>query len=421
MKNKITDSHIDSSGFVKYDKITLENGLTVINEEVKSVQSFAIGIAIFTGSVNDLNTKEGSAHFLEHAIFKRTKGMNSKQIASAFESLGGYTNAYTTKDLTCFYARALSSQFKEITSLLTKIVFQPAFNSSDLDKERLVIAEEIKSYLDDPEELIFDYGDRMLFGKHPLGNPIVGTQKSLNNITLDDLYEMQRREYLSNKTVISIAGNVPSNIAADLLNQCCGNIQFPDINTTNIPIKQTIMQDQRKKKPFQQSHILMGRKIKGMDSGERYLWSMLNVIFGDGMSCRLNQNIREKFGYAYSIYSTIQLYKDIGAFYIYAGVDSSKLDETEKLIKQEIAKLLDKGITDTELSRAKVQLKSSIIMSLESLSARMQTLAKNELYLGIREEASATIAKVDSINKKNIYDMIQENFTEDNWGTVAFL
>ncbi|MBM2815886.1 MAG: hypothetical protein HW421_2648 [Ignavibacteria bacterium] len=418
---------LSSDVAVKFRKTTLDNGLRIITEEIPYSKSFALGISIHAGSRDESNEYCGAAHFLEHAAFRRTNKRTSRQIASGFESIGAYSNAYTTKEVTCFYARALTPNFRKTFEILFDVVFNPAFNKSDIEKERTIILEEIKSYDDEPEELIFDYADKLLYGSHPLSNPIVGTLDSVGKIDSEALLKFYKNHYTPGNIIITLAGNVSHD---ELTNEVIkvfgtkktnGKQQLTDSSGQSsqeiTPFKPQRLEEVRS---FQQTHILLANRVPGINSPDRYRLAVLNVMFGDGMSSRLNQKLREQHGIAYSVYSTLQLMSDCGGLYVYIATDKKKAAKAEKLLTAEFNKLLEQKLIKPELQRSKEQLKSNSIMALESLSVRMQNLSKSEFVFGRQETIDSIIGSIDSVSMEHIEELIEKYMNLKNWHFVIF-
>jgi len=403
MKNKINYQNKHTENYT-YQKTVLGNGITVITDRVAHYKSFALGIFVNAGSRDDFAGKSGTAHFVEHLIFRKSKKYNSKQIANKFEEFGAYTNAFTTQEMTCFYVRALKPHLKKSLNLLLEIVFNPDFVENETEKERQIILEEIKSYEDDIEENISDLGDKLIFGDHTLGDPILGYSNTVKSITINNLREFHSNYYNPSNLVICVVGDIDHNKFCDAINQQLAAHQFnkkfrndrikPIID---LPKKQTV------NKHIQQSHLLLLSQIPDTNSQEKFSIGVMNTIFGDGMSSRLYQNLRDKYGFAYSIYSSMQLYSDVGTFSIYAALDLEKLEVVKELILKEIKKL--KNISLKELNRAKEQYITGITLDTESLSSRMQALAKTEFTNGMFESIDVISQKIQSLEKDDIIEV----------------
>ncbi|MCL5992202.1 MAG: insulinase family protein [Bacteroidetes bacterium] len=398
----------------------LPNGVAVITEEIPTVESFALGIFINAGSREDPYVMPGVAHLLEHAVFKKTKTRNGRQIADDFETIGAYLNAFTAKEFTCVYIRALKEHINKGFELLSDIVINPVFTERDLKNEKLVISEEINIIEDDPEDVIFDFCDKLIFGNHPLSNPITGTRSSLQLITLEDLESFHKKLYKPPNILIAGAGNLKHK---NLLKEAKKYFSYIESNGNSIyrlyP-NETFTLRQEINKKYNQSHIVYGRRIPGHNSDDKYPLAVLNVLLGDGMSSRLYQKLREKTGIAYNVYSTITSLSDCGSFYIYAAADKAKVKNLEDIIKDEITKIKEGSISKKEINKAKELLKTSAVMELESMSARIQILARNEFYDTPDEDIATFLSRIDSVGTKEIRDIANNYFRVEDWNVVIF-
>ncbi|MBI3260692.1 MAG: insulinase family protein [Ignavibacteriae bacterium] len=399
------------------EKTVLPNGVRILSEFVPTVESFALGVWIDVGSRDETKDAVGIAHFIEHLAFRRTVKRSSRNIAAEFESLGAYTNAFTSKEQTCFYVRALKPHFRRTLSLLAEITLQPAFHHADIEKERTVIIEEIKSYDDEPEEVIFDCGEKSLFTNHPLGNPIAGTVESVSAILPNSIRTFHTERYNSSNIIIAVSGNIEHDLAVKVAMQHFAVL--PESKPTE-RITPEILPPERVviTKQFQQGHLLLSKRIPGVRSEDRYCFSVLNTLLGDGMSSRLYQRIRERSGLAYSVYSSIQMMSDCGAIMLYAATEEKKVAKTEAMIYEELAKLCETKINPKELSRAQEQSKSGIIMSLESMSSRMQSMGKSELEEGFHESIATTIERVEAVTAEDILRLSHEYLAAGGWSVA---
>ena len=399
------------------EKTVLSNGVRVLSEYVPTVESFALGVWIDVGSRDEPNDSIGIAHFIEHLAFRRTTKRSSRSIAAEFESLGAYTNAFTSKEQTCFYVRALKQHFRKSLSLLAEITLQPAFHHGDIEKERAVIIEEIKSYDDEPEEVIFDCGENLLFKNHQLGNPIAGTVESVGVITPNAIRSFHTERYNPAKIIIAVSGNIEHSLAVKVAMQYFGHLS-EGVASARIPPEVLPSERIVITKQFQQGHLLMSKRIPDVRSADRYCFSVLNTLLGDGMSSRLYQRVRERAGLAYSVYSSLQMMSDCGAIMLYAATEEKKLAKTELIIYEELTKLCETKITAKELRRAQEQSKSGIMMSLESMSSRMQSMGKSELEEGFHETIATTIERVESVQADDILRLSQEYLGCEGWSVA---
>lgn len=406
---------------IRFNKTELSNRIKVLTEEVPIAESFALGFCLNVGSRNDPKGLEGLAHFVEHSAFLNTKTRNYKQIATQSEAIGAYMNAFTTKEYTCFYVRALNRHFNKIFQLLADIVFNPRYVQKSIDKERQIIIEEIKSYEDDPEELIFDYADEITFSKNGLSHPIVGKEESVKKIEIEHLEEFHRQHYIPQNIVVSFAGGLDHRTVLKACNKYLLNLEWTDRKESkNEKPQMTEPQTKYYKQQFHQSHIILSRLTEGMRSMERYPLTLLNLLLGDGMSSRIFQLLREKYGYAYSAYSYLNLMFDCGSFYVYSAIEKKKIKSTLKLLEKEFKNLQNQKIKISEINRAKEQAKSSALMALESMSNRMQTLAKLEFTLEKFEDVKTTLEEIDSVTPLQIFETAEKYFDFDKWNKVIF-
>lgn len=405
----------------KINLTEISSNLVVVSEEIPSAETFALGYYYECGSRDESPEENGIAHFIEHCAFRRTKRYSSRKIASLFESVGAYANAYTTQESTSFYVRALKENFLPTFKLLNDITRNTIFDFRDIEKEKQIILEEIKSYDDDPEEYIFDCGDRLIFGDHPMGSSILGNEKSLNNFTDITLSNFHNKYYRQGKLFICCAGPFSHSY---LVKKAL--IYIDDYNLGYIAPNRSIPEiinpsELELDKSQSQSHLLLGSRIPGYSFESRFHLPIFNILFGDGMSSRLYQNLRDKFGIAYSIYSTLQVHSDCGVFYIYAACDKAKLKRTEKLIFEETDKFLNSPLKDSELNRAKIQLKSSMVIEMESLSARMQLLSKSLLMKTDFEDIRQNAEMIDSITSLDIKEAIAKYIGNDKFSKVRLI
>ncbi len=397
---------------------TFSNGLRLVSEHVGDARSFALGIWIDVGSRDETPQTAGVAHFIEHAAFRRSSTRNSRQIAAQFESLGAYINAFTSKEQTCYYVRALTPHFQECLKLLSDVVLHPVFRESDIEKERGVILEELKSYEDEAEEVILDMVETLLFGNHPLGAPIAGYAATVAKLSAKQIKEFHRRHYAPPRMLVAVASSLPHEEVLEMVENFFPRSAAKSHSFTRRVPKQKEAGRTLLSRPFQQSHISLARRTGGVRHENRWAYSLLNTILGDGMSSRLHQRIRERLGVAYSLYSSLQLLTDCGVLSIYAGTERSTLKRTEKLIERELMDLYTKGVRRTELHRAKEQVKSSIIMGLESMSARMHSLAKAVLEEKRFEEVEASLAAIDAVSMEQMTALCRELCHPSEWSRV---
>lgn len=403
-----------------YTKSTLPNGVRILTEEVPHVQSFALGIWVNTGSRDESVAQQGIAHFIEHLVFRGTAKRSARQIANYLESVGGYVNAFTTKEHTCFYVRALSQHFNKICALLAETVLHPLFRPQDVEKERAIILEEMKSYDDEPEEVIFDYLDTIAFGTHPLAHPIVGTPATVAGISVEDINTFHREKYSGANIIVAVAGNIPHQMVHTAVERLMSEVPRFPVRQRRAPAVRSA-RSMTLHKPIQQAHLAMGAITPGAATNDFFTLAVLNTFLGEGMSSRLNQVIRERHGIAYTVNSSVADLKDCCMLSLYAAMEPGNLARTEKLIDREMETLRTKDVGKAELRRAKEQVKSQLIMSYESMSGRMHTLAKSELYVGEYDEIGQTLALIDAISAADVAALVHTWLAPERWHKVIML
>ncbi len=402
---------------VQFRESTLANGLKILSEEVPGLESFSLGICINAGSRDETEQTNGTAHFIEHVNFRQTKHGTSKSISSKFEDVGAYVNAFTTKENTVFYVRALKKHLKRSFSLLCDVVFNGNFNQKDMNSERSIILEEIKYYLDDPEEMIFDHGEKLLFGNHGLGMGITGTVESVSNLDTSALELFYRKFYVPSNIIITAAGNIDHDKIVKLAEERFPNSVANGEAVSRKPprnIETDVFSGTHK---GTQTHALFCRRIDG-SFREKYPVLILNEFFSSGMSSRLQNKLRENRGLAYNLDSEIQRYSDCGSFGIYCSIDDKNLAETEDIISSEMQKVAAGKITKAEVRRAKEQIKSSFIMENESMSARMGSLAGKEFHNEPKLTSAEILQMIESIPASEISLAAEKYFNPDDWSKV---
>ena len=390
---------------------TCNNGLRIVLENVPTVRSVTIGVWVLTGSRNETEDNNGISHFLEHMFFKGTKKRTAKEIAEAFDSIGGQVNAFTSKEYTCYYARVLDSYKEHALEVLTDMLFHSTFDENELEREKNVVIEEIKMYEDTPDDHVHDLLAKASFGNHPLGRSILGTEKHLQSFTRNTLIDYMETFYTPNNIVVSIAGNVDKNFIPVI------EKYFDQFNQKNKEIKRTkptfLDQSITKHKDTEQAHYCVG--FEGFPVGDKMITTVMlvNSVLGGGMSSRLFQEVREKRGLAYSVYSYHSSYLDSGMLAIYAGTMKEQLETLKATISDTIENLIDKGLTDKEFRNSKEQLKGNIMLSLESTNSRMSRNGRNELLLRRHRTLDEIIQEIDEVELDQVNAVIKQIFTSN--------
>ena len=398
-------------------KTVFPNGLTVVTERMPYVRSVSLGVWIGAGSRTDSIDRMGMAHFIEHMLFKGTEKRSVFEIADSLESLGGSLNAFTSRDMTCFYASVLDSHLEQAIDVLSDILLHSTFVPAEIEREKLVVLEEIRSAEDVPEELVEDvYGDLVL-NPDPAAKTILGTFETVERFTRDGVKEYISRNYSAFNIVIAAAGNIEHDQVADLVSSY---FTFDDSNNYIEPECIESVNDSVivLEKDIQQAHICYGGLTFGYDDERRNPLWLINTLLGSGMSSRLFQNIREKHGLTYNIYSFMELLKNRGFIATYAATETANLDMTLKLIRDEYRSLSDIRLDTETIERVKSQLKGSVVLSLESSSNRMSRLAKQEIFLQTYYDIDDTICQIDAVTADQVQAVARDIFREENLRTV---
>jgi predicted Zn-dependent peptidase len=405
----------------RYQKSVLPNGIRVVTEEIPYVRSVSVGAWIDVGSRDERESTNGISHFLEHMVFKGTRRFTAQGIARSLESVGGYLNAFTTKEHTCFYARSLDTYLPTAIDVLSELVLHPVFDPKEMVKEKRVILEELKNIEDDPDDLIHDYLDKSVYQRHPLGYPIIGTAENINQFSKSDLVRYTEAYYIPERIVVAAAGNLRHDDVVALVDRAFRTSRKTPSSTARLkgPKRMTSHREVFER-PVTQAHICLGTLGCGAKSRQRYHLLVLNSLLGEGMSSRLFQNIREKYGFAYSVYSFANFMSDTGNFGIYIGTDDRKIDESIALIHKELAKLQRNPVGPAEIRRAKAQLKGSMMLSLESMSNRMMRLGSGEILYGDYLSLDTILKGIEDVAREDLFALAQSLLLPENFSTIIF-
>ncbi len=382
----------------------LPNGLIVLTEEMRHIRSVSIGIWIKTGSRHEDAELNGISHFVEHMVFKGTKNRTAEDIARQVDSIGGNLDAFTAKECICFDIKVLDEHVPIAMDVLSDLVLNPVFDTKDINRERGVILEEIKMDEDNPDYLVHEIFTQNFWKDHPLGKPILGTKETVRRFEQELLLNYWRRFFIPNNMIISAAGNLKHERIVELVREKFCGLEAGKNGFHQAPPKVSARIILRNKKALEQVQICVGVPSHPVGHERRYAGYILSTVLGGGMSSRLFQNIRERQGLAYAIYSELNPYRDTGCLSIYAGTSRESAPKVVQSVVQEFHNLKTEAISEEELRRAKDQLKGSLMLSLESSTARMSNLARQEMYfdrfIGLDEI-------VKSIEKVTSQDLVQ--------------
>ena len=383
-------------------KHTLDNGIRIVMEKIDYVRSASIGIWVNVGSNNENDETNGLSHFIEHMLFKGTKNRKANEIAEEIDSIGGQINAFTSKECTCFYVKVLDENIKEAVDILSDMFFNSVFSQEEIDKEISVVIEEIKMYEDSPEDIVHDKLSEIIFNESPMAYNILGTEKNLKTFTKDKVKSYMYENYSPSNTVISIAGSFDEEEFIEQIEE-----QFKAWENKEVKKIHTESNYQRKvvgiNKDLEQLHMCIGNKTFGRHDKNYHSLLVLNNLFGGTMSSRIFQEVREKKGLVYSIYSFVSNYSDTGIFSIYAGMSYEQVEDALRTILTEMSSIKNGNITEEEFMRAKQQIKGNYILSLESTSSRMSAIGRREL---LYNEILYPDEIIEAINKVEIEDVL---------------
>ncbi len=385
-----------------YHKTVLENGVTILTEEIPHVRSVVLGVWVEVGSRDEAPEYHGLSHFIEHLFFKGTHRRTASEIAESLEAVGGQLNAFTTKEYTCYYARVLDEHFDLAADVLTDMFFNSRFAKEDLEREKNVVLEEIKMYEDTPDELVHDVFASTLWQGHPLGRPVLGRQETVRNFDREAVLSFYERYYLRGRVIVAAAGHITHQQVVDRLSGAFAAIGPPAGGTPSVHRPVPHREVTCRTKDTEQVHLCLGTAGLSLDHEQLYVLQVVNTVLGGGLSSRLFQQIRERRGLAYSVYSYHSSYRDSGIFGIYAGLSKENTRQVLELICREVLDLSANGLRPEELRRAKDQLKGGLLLSLESVSTRMSRLAKSELYLRRHLTPEEVVERIERVTDEDV-------------------
>ena len=357
----------------------LDNGLRILTERMSQVRSISIGVWLTRGSRHETAERSGIAHFVEHMLFKGTTSRSAEDIAQAIDSIGGQLDAFTAKEYASYYIKVLDEHLPLAIDILSDIVRNPAFSVEDLEREKKVVVEEIKMVEDTPDDLVHELFTQGFWENHALGRPILGTRETVESFNADLLRAYFTNAYTAPNLIVSAAGNLEHAHVRDLIEERFGSlVQTGEPHAEVAPrvVPKTLIRN----KELEQSHLCLGVSSYPQKHDDRYSSYVLNTLLGGSMSSRLFQNVREKRGLAYAVFSGLSAYRDAGSFTIYAGCSNEAVGEVIDLVVEELRTIKQSLVPDAELQRSKDHLKGSLMLSLENTASRMSHLARQEIY-----------------------------------------
>ena len=401
------------------EEFVLKSGVRVVAEYIPYFPSVSVGLWIGAGSMYETKEEGGLSHFVEHMLFKSTQNRTTKEIAVEMDAIGGQVNAFTAKECTCYYAKVIAEHLDRAMSLLSDLLLNARMDEEEFEKERGVILEEIAMCEDTPEDLVYDLLAEAYFGDHPLARPILGTQEQIASVSREALIAFRKKHYRPDNTVLAIAGQFDMDTFRAMAERYLGDWQASGDTKAPAAVSGCDGRLLCRKKDIEQVHICLAYPGVAQDDEDLYPLTVMNNLFGGGMSSRLFQHIREEMGAAYSVYSYPSSYTNCGTMTIYAGTSPELAQPVIDALHSEIGKLLSDGITDEEFAMAKDQLKVSYVLGLESSSSRMSSIGRSKLLLGRAIDPQDVIRKIEAVTRQDVERVIRRVFTKTCAGSVV--
>jgi predicted Zn-dependent peptidase len=376
------------------------------------VRSVSVGVWLTRGSRHEPQEQSGIAHFVEHMLFKGTATRTAEDIAQTIDSIGGQMDAFTAKEYASYYIKVLDEHLPLAVDVLSDIVMHPAFSREDIDREKKVVLEEIKMVEDTPDDLVHELFTESFWEGHPLGRPILGTKDTVESLSQDLLRSYFRNTYTAPNLIVAAVGNVDHERVRDLVARAFGDLPASTEPLADAPptvVPQVIIRN----KELEQSHVCLGTCGYRQDHADRYSSYVLNTILGGSMSSRLFQNVREKRGLAYAVFSGLSAYRDAGSMTIYAGCANDAVSELIDVVIVELRKMRDELLPGAELQRAKDHLKGSLMLNLESTSSRMSHLARQEIYFDRQFGLDETLEGIERVTVDDVQRVARDLFGAD--------
>ena len=403
---------------MRFSRTKLDSGAVVVTEHMSEVRSVSVGFWFDVGSRDEPNELAGTSHFLEHLLFKGTPTRSAKEIAETFDAVGGDINAFTGKEYTCYYSRVLDDDLPMALEVLADMLGKSLLEPSELESERKVILEEIAMHEDAPDELVHDLFYRSMWDGHPLGRPVLGYNETIGEVSRDQIAGYWQDRYTPTNLVVAAAGNVDHDALAarvdDLfetapgrktLREGAGPVMAGGVNV--------------RKRPTEQAHIVIGTEGISRSDDDRHALAVLDTVLGGGMSSRLFQEVREKRGLAYSVFSYRSLFAETGAFAVYAGTTPQNTETVMDIIRDEIASVVEDGITEAELERAKGHVKGALVLSSEDPASRMNRLGRQQVTTGEILSIDELIERFDRLEMDDVRRVAQKVLGAGSYRTTV--
>jgi len=396
-------------------KTILPEGIKVVTEYLPHVSSFSLGFWFNVGSIDEDLSNNGISHFIEHMLFKGTAKRSAKKISDDIESCGGYLNAFTSKEHTCFYGRGLPQHLEKTFSVLSDMIQNSLFRNTDICKESKIVIDELYDIEDSPDELIFDKFEGTIFKGSSFSMPIIGTEENIKNFSRDKIVDYYNSHYGFNNLTIVTSGNVEHNDILKYIDKYFKRNLFSDVNQRKYIHHKEKTDYFSFNKDIQQVHFILGKETFGYKQKNRILPGILSGILGEGSSSRLFVRLRERNGIAYQLNTFLNSFYDISTFGVYLSTNANEFYKAYSLILDEFRKLREKKISEKELRRIKEYLKGSIILSLENTTNRMVRIAQSEIYFNRIKTIDEVIGEIESIDVNDIYNFSNKFLIEDSF------
>jgi predicted Zn-dependent peptidase len=400
------------------EKTVLDNGLTIITEQMNHVRSASVGIWVRSGSRHERADFNGISHFIEHTLFKGTRNRTAREIAIESDAIGGNVDAFTSREVASYYVKVLDEHLPRAFDLLADLVTSPLFSNEELDRERNVVIEEINMVEDTPDDLVHEVFIANFWPDHPLGRSILGTAETLSTFDHDLVAQHFFDVYAPGNLVVAGAGSISHKSFVDMVAGYLSDLPRREVNLAASPPSASSRRVVLNKE-LEQAHLLLGTRCPSIVSEDRYSVHALNVMLGGGMSSRLFQTIREERGLAYAVFSGVNSYTDAGYLSVYAATSPEQITEVIKLALEEFGKLKNEEVTAAELQRAKDQLKVSIMLGLESTSSRMSNLARQEIFFGKQSTLDEILQRIDAVTVEDVKRVAGDIFHDEGFAVTA--
>ena len=389
----------------------LPNGLRILTERMPHVRSVSIGVWLARGSRHEPQEQSGIAHFVEHMLFKGTATRSAEGIAQEIDSIGGQMDAFTAKEYASYYIKVLDEHLPLAVDILADIVMRPAFTADDIEREKKVVLEEIKMVEDTPDDLVHELFTENFWRDHPLGRPILGTKETVEALNAEGLRRYFTNVYTAPNLIVAAVGNITHEQVRDLVLKAFAGLPSTTETLDDAPprVSPTVI---IRNKDLEQSHVCLGTAGYRQDHEDRYSSYVLNTILGGSMSSRLFQNVREKRGLAYAVFSGLSAYRDAGTMTIYAGCANNAVEELIDVVIAELRRMKDEPLPHSELQRAKDHLKGSLMLNLESTSSRMSHVARQEIYFDRQFGLDETLEGVERVTAADIQRVARDLFAD---------